>query len=256
MTERHLDFHSYLIDTDRERDIEEARSIQQAMLRAEPLRVYPIELACKFRPVEEVGGDFLDYFWMADRRLALYLGDVAGKGLPAALYGALAVGILRGINKGAVAPSSVLEFLNRRLLDRQVPGRYCTVQYAVVDPPSRQICFVNAGLLPRPLHISATGCRQLGEGGLPCSMFRDAHYDQHTVGLAAGDAVLFSTDGLIEAENSEGEEFGIERLIEVCEQNKKESAATMLERAFEAVDKFAAGTRQRDDMTAAILLLA
>lgn len=240
----------------REYEIEEARAIQQAMLRAEPLHALPVELACEFRPVAEVGGDFLDYFWMADGHLAFYLGDVAGKGLPAALYGALAVGILRGINKGKAPPGSVIEFLNRRLLDRQVPGRYCAVQYAVLDPSSRRLTFVNAGLHPRPLHISAAGCEPIGEGGFPCSLFRDARYVENQIVLAAGDSMFFSTDGLVEAENLQCEAFGIERLREVCFRNKHELPATLLDRVFEAVDRFTAGAGQMDDMTAAVLQLA
>lgn len=244
------------IPRNREYEIEEARAIQQAMLRVEPLRDPPVDLVCKFRPVAEVGGDFLDYFWMADRKLVFFLGDVAGKGLPAALYGALAVGILRGIKKGGEPPASVIEFLNRRLLDRQVPGRYCAVQYALLDPPSRQLRFVNAGLSPRPLHVSATGCGPIGEGGFPCSLFRDAHYIENTVELAVGDSIVFSTDGLVEAENRDSEAFGIERLCEVCLRNRQEPAGTMLERAFEAVDDFVGGARQHDDMAAAVLHIA
>lgn len=254
-TRRHPETRVMLMEKEREHEVEEARAIQQAMLRVEPLHAHRIELACKFRPVAEVGGDFFDYFWMGDGQLALFLGDVTGKGLPAALYGALAVGILRGIKKGGEQPASVLEFLNRRLLDRQVPGRYCTVQYSVFDPQSSQLRFVNSGLFPPPLHISATGCRFVGEGGLPCGMLREAHYDQYTVQLAPGDAVLFSTDGLVEAENPGAEEFGVERLFEVCLQNKNRPGASFLEHVFAVVDQFVGEARQLDDKTAAVLRL-
>ncbi len=233
--------------------VEEARAIQQAMVPAEALRAHSVEVECRFRPVDEVGGDFLDYFWLADQRLGFFIGDVAGKGLPAALYAALAVGILRGLKKGGEPPDSVLQMLNRRLLDRAVPNRYCAVQYALFDPASGELCFANAGLAPRPLHVSGAGCLELGDGGFPCGMFTGARYDQHTVRLAPGDVVFFSTDGLIEAQDSKGEEFGIKRLTAVCVQNKNESAGALLARAFEAVDDFTVGGRQQDDMTAAVL---
>ncbi len=237
-------------------EIEEARSIQQAMTPAEPLRDHPIEVECKFRPVAEVGGDFLDYYWMSDHKLGFFVGDVVGKGLPAALYAALAVGILRGINKGSGSPTGVLEFLNRRLLDRAVPNRYCAVQYGVFDPSSLVLSVANAGLRPRPLHVSAKGCREMGDGGLPCGLFKDVRYPLSTLRLSPGDVVLFSTDGLIEAQNPRGHEFGIERLKKVCAKNNGATPSVLLERVFAAVDKFAAGAPQHDDMTAVALHIA
>ncbi len=239
-----------------EYEIEEARIVQHAMVPAEPLRSHPIDVEFKFRPVANVGGDFLDYYWMADHRVGVFLGDVVGKGLPAALYAALAVGILRGINKGSGAPTSVLEFLNRRLLDRAVPHRYCAVQYAVFDPESYELSIANAGLRPRPLHISTEGCIEIGEGGFPCGLFKDVAYTQCSIRLAPGDSILFSTDGLIEAQNSRGQEFGIDRLIQVCGENRKASAARLLHRVFDAVEEFAGDTPQHDDMTAIALHLA
>lgn len=251
----YLDVHSAPIEKVREYEIEEARNMQQAMVPTEPLRAHPVEFACKFRPVTEVGGDFLDYFWLPDRRLGFYLGDVVGKGLAAAMYAALAIGTFRGIHKTGMPPTSVLELLNERLRMRVLPGRYCAVQYAVFDPPSWQLWFANAGL-PLPLHISSAGCCELGEGGLPSGMFAGARYTQHTVRLASGDAVLFTTDGLLDARNREGEEFGIERLIAVCAENKNKPAEILLGFIFAAVELFSAGAPQQDDMTAAVLKLA
>lgn len=238
----------------RQVEIEEARCLQQALVPAEPLRGQALEFACKFRPVVEVGGDFLDYFWLDDHRLGFYLGDVVGKGLPAAMYAALAVGTLRGIKKTGELPTSVLWLLNRRLRMRVPPARYCAVQYAVFDPASRQLWCSNAGL-PLPLHIGEGGCAEVGEGGLPSGLFADAEYDQHSVTLNAGDAVLFTTDGIIEAMNPEGESFGLERLIELGGAYRGKSADALLGAVFQAVDVFAAGAPQHDDMTAAVLKL-
>jgi sigma-B regulation protein RsbU (phosphoserine phosphatase) len=238
-----------------ESEMEEARSIQQAMLPREPLRLPRAELTYKSRQAAEVGGDFLDYFALTERHLVFYLGDVVGKGLPAALYAALVVGILRGIKKGEEPPTSVLSLLNNRLLDRKVLRRHCGVQYALFDTASRELCFCHAGLLPRPLRVSAAGCQEIGEGGLPCGLFPDAHYNLYAVRLEAGDCVLFFTDGVTEAMNAASEEFGMNRLIEVCTANRTAPAETILARIFEAVDDFAAGAPQHDDMTAAVLKL-
>ncbi len=239
-------------DSERAHEMEEARFIQQAMVAQEPLKTSALEFSVLFRPMEEVGGDFLDYFWLEDKQFGFYIGDVVGKGLPAAMYGALAVGTLRGINKTGEPPPNVLKGLNQRLRSRVIPGRYCAVQYGTFDPATQRLNFANAGL-PLPLLISAGGCIEVGEGGLPSGLFPHSEYVHSSFELAAGDAVLFSTDGIAEARNSKDEEFGIERLIEVCAANRCKHADELLAAIAAALDDFTNGTRQHDDMTAGVL---
>src|ERR1700692_1606998 len=100
----------------REEELEEARSIQSAMLPAEPLRAGKVKISYAFQPIAEVGGDFLDYFELADSSVGLYVGDVSGKGLPAAMYAALAVGILRSVHKTDQSPGKILSALHKRLM--------------------------------------------------------------------------------------------------------------------------------------------
>lgn len=247
-----LDVYSSSLEKIREYEIEEARNIQQAMLPAGPLRAQAIEFASKFLPAAEVGGDFLDYFQLSDRKVGLYLGDVVGKGLPAAMYAALAVGTMRGIHKTGKPPSSVLELFNQRMRVRVLPGRYCAVQYAVFDPIASELWYANAGL-PKPLLISPAGCMELGEGGLPAGLFPGSRYTEHTVALTAGDAVLFTTDGLLDARNPQGDDFGPERLMEVCGESRNEPPESLLGAVFAAVEAFCDGAPQGDDMTAALL---
>lgn len=237
---------------EREYELEEARALHRALVPLETLRGPNVEFAYKIRPVREVGGDFLDFFWLTDGRIGFYIGDVVGKGLPAAMYAALAVGTLRGIHKTGQLPASVLSSMNRRLGVRSIPHRFCAMQYAVLDPRTREVRYSNAGL-PRPLHIWAKGCREVGEGGLPVGLFGEARYEQLSVPLQGGEAVLFTTDGIIEAFNSKDEDFGVARMTEVCRRHLSESAEGLLERLFAAVDEFAGGAPQRDDMTAALL---
>ncbi len=233
-------------------EIDEARNIQRAMVSVEPLRITPVEIACQFRPATEVGGDFLDYFRLEDRRLGLYLGDVVGKGLAAAMYAALAMGTLRGIHKSGSAPTAVLELMNERLRMRVVPGRYCAVQYAALDPETLQLRYANAAL-PRPVHISRKDCCELGEGGLPSGLFAGSRYDEYSAQLEPGDAVLFFTDGISEARNSSGDDFGTERVVEVCQKHRSAAADELLARVFDAVDAFAGDAPPHDDMTAIVL---
>jgi len=126
------------------------------------------------------------------------------------------------------------------------------VQYAVYDPATRELLCANAGL-PRPIHISSSGCAEVGHGGLPSGLFDEALYEQCSVTLQPGDAMLFLTDGLIEAHDSLREEFGVPRVMEVCRRNHTSSAETLLDQLFEEVLRFTHNEVQQDDLTAALL---
>src|SRR6266700_3708981 len=123
---------SFLSDLElqREQELAEARAIQMGMLPQGPLRTVDTTICYSFHPFHEVGGDFLDFFTLTDGAIGIYLGDVTGKGLPAALYAALAVGTLRGVHKTGKPPASVLNVLNRRVILRGATPRYAAVQYA------------------------------------------------------------------------------------------------------------------------------
>lgn len=149
-----------VIEKLREEELEQARSIQSVMLPAEPLRAGGVRISHEFQPVAEVGGDFLDYFELTDRCIGLYLGDVSGKGLPAARYAAPAVGTLRGVHKTGQSPAAVLSILNRRLMIRGPPRRHAAMQYAVFDPRTQEMQISSPGM-PGPLHLSAGCCRVL-----------------------------------------------------------------------------------------------
>lgn len=200
----------------REEELEEARSIQSMMLPVESLRVGKVRISHAFQPVAEVGGDFLDYFELTDGCVGLYLGDVSGKGLPAAMYAALAVGTLRGVHKTGLAASGVLTTLNRRLMIRGTARGHAAVQYAVFDPRTREMQISSAGM-PGPFLLSASGCRVLEIQRIPPGLFDPSvTYETLQIRLEPGDSVLFFTDGLSDAFDTEGESFGIERLQAVC----------------------------------------
>lgn len=237
-----------ILERIRASEIEEARLVQQAMLPREPMCTAAAEFAFRFRPVTEVGGDFLDYFELDNDCAALYLGDVVGKGLPAAMFAALAVGALRGMHKTETPPNLVLETLNRRLRMRIIPGRYCSVVYAVYDPRTRQLCHANSGL-PKPIRISAAGCEELGAGGLPPGLFEGATYDLYSNAVHPGDTILFCSDGVIDARNIHGEDFGEERLLAACAAHAADPPDLLLGNIFSALDEFSAGERQHDDIT-------
>lgn len=235
----------------REEELEEARLIQGMMLPSEPLRAGAVRISHGFQPVAGVGGDFLDYFELSDGSIGLYLGDVSGKGLPAAMYAALAVGTLRGVHKTGQPPSAVLSTLNRRLLVRGVPRRYSAAQYALFDPRTAEMQITSAGM-PGPFHLSAEGCRPLHIPGIPPGLFPEAQYETLTLSLQPGDSVLFCTDGITEAFNIRDEAFGISRLQSVCENALRIPPSELLRRIFAAVGIFRQHKDQHDDMAAAV----
>ena len=235
----------------REEELEEARAIQSVMLPAESLRAGAVMISHEFQPVAAVGGDFLDYFQLTDGSVGLYMGDVSGKGLPAALYAALAVGTLRGVHKTGTSPHDVLATLNRRLMIRGMPRRYTAIQYAVFNTRNHELQVAGAGM-PGPFHLSAGGCRNLQLSGVPPGLFAAASYETLTLRLQAGDSVLFCTDGITDAFDRKEDQFGIERLQAVCDAQRIASPTALLERLFAAVESFCRGQEQQDDMAAAV----
>ena len=231
---------------------DEAREIQSSLLPSGTLRNASIEIAYRFAPFAEVGGDFADFYVLPNGIAGLYIGDVVGKGLAAAMYAALVMGMLRGINKTDEQTSAVLATLNKRLLVRPVQGRFATTLYAAYDPASRELTFSNAGM-PYPLLACDSGCRQLREAGLPSGMFPGSSYDIHRVCLSPGDSVLFATDGLHELRGARDDDFGWVRMAEIWWECRERSADESLEFLLQGAKGFAVGGIQHDDITAIAL---
>ena len=236
----------------RDEELEEARAIQSVMLPEHALRAGGVRISHEFQPISAVGGDFLDYFELSDGTIGLYLGDVSGKGLPAAMYAALAVGTLRGVHKTGQPPSCVLSTLNRRLLVRGVPRRYSATQYALFDPVTSRMQISSAGM-PGPFHISSRGCRILEVPGMPPGLFEPVVYETTTIVLEPEDSVLFCSDGITDAFNLADEPFGPERIREICETESFHEPAELLANIFAHLEAFTRGREQYDDMTAAVL---
>ncbi|MGD0962299.1 MAG: PP2C family protein-serine/threonine phosphatase [Candidatus Acidiferrales bacterium] len=232
-----------------ERD--EAREIQQSLLPAAMLESPACEVAYRFSPFSEVGGDFADFFHLPEGRIGIYIGDVVGKGLPAAMYSNLVMGMLRGIHKTGQNTGTALTILNQRLMVRPVAGRYSATLYAVFEADSLKLTFSNAGL-PYPLLVSSCECRTLGSGGLPSGLLPDSSYETYSVQLSHGDAVLFATDGLHELRDNQGADFSWERLSGIWRQCGCKSARASLDFLFEEAGRFCCNDRH-DDVTAVVL---
>jgi len=232
--------------------IREAQIIQSSLLPTTALCHQSVEIAFRSVPFSEVAGDFADFFLLPGGFIGIYLGDLVGKGLPAAMYGALVMGTLRGIHKDGTDTAQVLARLNERMVQRPIAGRFCSTLYALFNVATRELIFSNAGM-PLPLLVSGGTCRQLGEGGLPSGMFAGATYGRHAVQLGPEDCVLFASDGLHELRNGEGMEFCTSELEEVWAQCRRKTAAESADFVFDRQIAFSEGIVPHDDITAVVL---
>ena len=239
----------------REEELEEARALQNMMLPTESLCSGGVTISHEFQPVSAVGGDFLDYFHLTDGTIGLYLGDVSGKGLPAAMFGALAVGTLRGVHKTGTPAEQILATLNRRLMIRGLPMRHTALQYAVYDPRTREMQISSAGM-PGPVHVSGKGCRLLQLSGIPPGLWPCTDYEATVIRLEPGDSVVFCTDGITDSMNAHEVGFGTEQLLATCGAHLRASPVELLRGIFSAVELYSRGCDQYDDMAAAVFCCA
>jgi phosphoserine phosphatase RsbU/P len=183
------------------------------------------------------------------------LGDVSGKGVPAALYSAAIGEMIRGrtfrrrLEKKSSTPAEVLAGMNRILHERNLEEYYCTLCYAIFDLRRRSITLANSGL-PYPIRWSEEGCAQIELPGVPLGSFPGSTYDEVTYALHAGDVIVFCTDGVFEAMNATGEEFTAARLVEVVGRSRALPAKGIVEAIFQAVAGWRGDAPPNDDMTA------
>lgn len=239
-----------------EKEVRFAQRVQAALLpAAPPKRLKGIEVAAAFASARELGGDFHDYLSPESNTLVVALGDVSGKGVPAALYSAFAAELVRGRTfrrrylPDRSSPSAVLSSVNTILHQRQLEEYYCTLCYAVFDLKRRVLTMANSGL-PYPVRCSAEGCSQIELPGVPLGSFPGTMYDEVSLALHAGDVFVFCSDGVFEAMNGAGQEFTAERLIEVAARTRDLPPQKIVDGIFAAVHEWRGDTPPNDDMTA------
>ena len=196
-----------------EKEVRFAQRVQIALLpTGPPKRLKGVEVAAAFDPAREVGGDFHDYLAPESNTLVVAVGDVSGKGVPAALYSAFAAELVRGRTfrrrylPERSSPAGVLASINTILHQRQLEEYYCTLCYTIFDLKRRTMTMANSGL-PYPIRCSADGCAQIELPGVPLGSFPGSTYDEVTFPLHAGEVYVFCTDGVFEAMNEHGQEF-------------------------------------------------
>jgi sigma-B regulation protein RsbU (phosphoserine phosphatase) len=239
-----------------EKELRFAQRVQVALLPTEPPNTPDgVDLAGRFEPARELGGDLHDFLVPESGTLVVAVGDVSGKGAPAALYGAFAAEQVRSrtlrrrFTPDRFSVAGVLRAMNTNLHDRHLEEYYCTLCYAFFDFERRTVTLSNSGL-PYPIRCSAEKCGQIELPGVPLGSFPGIIYDEVTLELRPDDLFVFCTDGIFEALNPRGAEFGARRLCEVIAASRQESAREIVDAIFHAVTEFRGAAPQADDMTA------
>jgi sigma-B regulation protein RsbU (phosphoserine phosphatase) len=231
-----------------ERDLALARELQVRLLPQSQPHLAHLEIAAKFIPARAIGGDLYDFVNYSHSRTAITVGDVSGKGAPAAIYAALVSGILRSHAPIEPGPAEMLAAVNYSLGERRIEGQFVSLIYAVWDDHDRTLQVANSGL-PRPIFCRNGKTQVVEATGLPLGLFDDAEYDEYTFYTKPGDVFVFFSDGILDATNRAGELFGRSRVEKIVEQCHNESVDCVVKRLFAAANEHAAGMDAFDDQT-------
>jgi len=235
-----------------ERELTAAQRLQNALLRPVPTLDFGLDITARILSAREVCGDLYDFLPYGTQQLGIALGDVSGKGSAAALYGAIATGILRSLSPHKLQPAELLRQLNQLVSVRRVDGRYMTICFATWQKGRRKLRVANAGQT-QPLLWKDGRVEQLDLVGFPIGIFDDASYDEWSVRLDTGDILLFYSDGITEASNREGKFFGTGRLKDLMASNTHLNSTELADRILEEVQEYTEGGAITDDRTLVVM---
>ena len=242
-----------------EKELRFAQRVQMALLPQElPKRLRGVDVSWHFDPASELGGDLCDFLSPEPNTLVVAVGDVSGKGVPAALYSAAIGEMVRGrtfrrrLEKERSTPAGVLTAMNKMLHMRNLEEYYCTLCYAMFDFKKHTVTLANSGL-PYPVKCADGKAVQISLPGIPLGTFGQSTYDEVALELKAGDVFVFCSDGISEAFDEAGQEFGAERLMKVIEKNSARTAKEIVGEVFGAVHAFCGDAPQSDDRTVVVV---
>jgi phosphoserine phosphatase RsbU/P len=234
-----------------EQELRIAAEIQQALLPPPEWSSDHFHAMGRTVPCRAIGGDFFEYLTLADGSAGFVVGDVSGKGAPAALLTAVTQGVLATQTSFGGGPAAALSRVNEVLIRRAIGSKFVTMFFAALSKDGRLTC-CNAGHNP-PFLVSGSTVRRLETGGLICGLFEKATYEEETIQLQPGDLLVMFSDGISEALNADGEEFGDDRILACIQGSGQGSVSQILECMVTTVKAFAAGTMQSDDITAVVM---
>ena len=231
-----------------ERDLALARELQTRLLPQTRPKLSHLDVAAKFVPARAIGGDLYDFIPYSMSRLGIVIGDVSGKGAPAAIYAALVSGIIRSHAPIEPTPSEMLSAVNLSLAERRIEAQFVSIIYAVWNDESRTLTVANSGL-PRPIFVHGGKNEVIEATGLPLGLFDEADYDEFTFRMKAGDMFVFFSDGILDARNRQGQLFGRGRVEKIVAECAGKSADCVVESLFKAAAEHSAGVETFDDQT-------
>ena len=235
-----------------ETEILEARRIQEGLLPKDIPRLPGFEICGVWRPSSIVGGDYYDVLDLGRDSLALCIGDVVGKGMPAALLMSNLQAAIRGVATHSLPPHELCAKVGRGIRSNLAPEKFISLFYALLDAPAKRLAYSNAGH-NSPILVHADGSTiRLESGGPVIGNYSDGSYAQGAVALNAGDRLVLFTDGVTEAANERDEEFGEERLTGLVSENRALKTQALQTRILETITDFCQGNF-RDDVTLVIL---
>jgi phosphoserine phosphatase RsbU/P len=231
-----------------ETEVLEARKIQEGLLPKDIPRLPGFEICGAWRPSNIVGGDYYDVLELSKTSVALCIGDVVGKGMPAALLMSNLQAAIRGVATHALQPRELCAKVGRGIRGNLAPEKFISLFYALLDAPAKRLTYANAGH-NSPILVRADGTTfRLDHGGPVIGIFSDGSYAQGEISLLSGDRLLLYTDGVTEAANNQDEEFGEERLTQLLQENRKLKAQDLQAKILATVTEFCQGNF-RDDVT-------
>jgi sigma-B regulation protein RsbU (phosphoserine phosphatase) len=231
-----------------ERDLALARELQTRLLPQTRPKLSHLDVAAKFVPARAIGGDLYDFIPYSMSRLGIVIGDVSGKGAPAAIYAALVSGIIRSHAPIEPTPAEMLSAVNLSLAERRIEAQFVSIIYAVWNDESRTLTVANSGL-PRPIFVHNGKNEVIEATGLPLGLFDEADYDEFTFRMKPGDMFVFFSDGILDARNRQGQLFGRGRVETIVAECAGKSADCVVESLFRAAAEHSAGVETFDDQT-------
>ena len=231
-------------------ELDVASNIQQSILPTELPQEHDYQMFGSMKSARNVGGDFYDVVRLPDRRVGLAIADVSDKGVPAALFMMSTRTLLKGAAIGAKNPGDVIGTVNQLLCEDNEAAMFVTLIYGVYDPETGRLTYANGGHNP-PLILHSDNSSTLlpPTDGLALGLVPGYEYQQRTVTVAPGEALVLYTDGVTEAMNGDEEEFGVERLQDIFKKSNPHEPYAITRLIFDAVDTFAGDTPQSDDVT-------
>ena len=237
-----------------ERELQMARDVQTSLLPRETPQIPGWQFVARWRPAREVAGDYYDFIPGDEGQLGLVIADVTDKGMPAALFMALTRSVVRASVGGAPSPADGIARANHLICADSTRGMFVTLFYALLDPVTGEATYVNAGHNPPLLHrADRDQVTTLTRTGLALGVVADASFEQQALQLYPGDLILLYTDGVTDATDGLGREFGMERLERILIDRRAASAIEIMATLEGAIDEFIGSSAQFDDI--AILLV-